>query len=146
MRDGVGAKAVANGERHGVAGLVPLIAAGRAVEDARRGANRGLAVSKRIPCKTDTRRNVAERRADDAATDAFVPREQHAKRRARSNSGLLVGNKRRRPVMGIDGRRIDVPAESKVGRETGRDAVVVLCKCRDVPSAQMRDISRVLLK
>ena len=63
-----------------------------------------------------------------------------------SHSGLLAGNKRRRPVMGIDGRRIDVPAESKVGREPGRDAVVVLSKRRDVPRAQMRDISRVLLK
>ncbi len=60
--------------------------------------------------------------------------------------GLLAGNKRRHPVMGIDGRCIDVPAESKVGRETRRDAVVVLRKCRVVPSAEMRGIRRVLLK
>ena len=71
-----GTKVVANGEWHGIAGLVPLIAAGIAVEDARCGANRGLAIPERIPCKTDTRRNVAERRAGEAASDAFVPREQ----------------------------------------------------------------------
>ena len=76
----------------------------------------------------------------------LVPREQRAVRSARSDSGLLAGNKRRRPVMGIDGRRIDVPPESEIGRETGRDAVVVLRKQRCVPRAEMRGIRRVLLK
>ena len=59
---------------------------------------------------------------------------------------MLAGLKRRRPVMGVDGRRIDVPPEPNVGRETGRDAVVILRKQRGVPRAQVRRIRRVLLK
>ena len=69
-----------------------------------------------------------------------------ADRSGRSNGGLLAGNKRRRPVMGIHGRRIDVPPQSEIGRETGRDAVVILRKKRCVPGAQMRGVRRVLLK
>ena len=87
---------------------------------------------------------MAELRADDAATDAAVPREQNALRnnrsRTRNYSGLLTGNKRCRPVMSIDGRRIDVPPDSEIDRETGRDAIVILRKRCVVPRAQMRDI------
>jgi hypothetical protein len=48
--------------------------------------------------------------------------------------------------MRIDRRRIDVPTDSEIGRETRRDAVVILRKASEVPCAQMRDIRRVLFK
>ena len=77
---------------------------------------------------------------DDATANSVVSDEYLALWRSRSNGGLLAWNKRRCPVMGIDGRRIDVPPEPEISRETGRDAIVVLRKQRVVPCAQMRDI------
>jgi len=62
-----------------------------------------------------------------------------------SHSGLLAGNEGFRPVMGIDGRLIDVPPHPKVGREPGRDPVVILHKQCVVPGAQVGGVGRVLL-
>ena len=107
-----------DGEGLRIGGLVPFVGADAAVEDARAGADRRLAVSKRIPRDTDTRGDMMQPVVGDAARHTGVSGEQHPQRRRRNLGGLHARDKRRGEVRRLDWGQLQVIAQSQVQRES----------------------------
>ena len=143
-------KAVGVGERRHVVELladregllvrtrIPLVAGHTAPEKPGAGANRRLAIPKRIPRDANAGSEVPLLHRHDAARDAGVAREQHARRNTWINVRNPALDESGLTVMLVYRRRLQVVTEAQVQGEARLDAIVVLQEKPGIPEIVLR--------
>ena len=136
---------MSDGEGLGIGGLIPLVGADAAIEDAPARTDRRLAVSKRVPGDTDARGNMIQPVVGDTSGHTGVSRKQHSQG-GRGNLGRLhARDERRSEVRRFDRRQLHVIPHSQVQRESWNNPIVVLHETGKIPAAQEPMIGSVLL-
>src|ERR1700683_2214737 len=70
----------------------------------------------------------------DASRDTRVAKEKSALRSRRNRPGLLSYRKARPSILRIGRRRLDIPAQAEIQRETGEDPEIILHKEARTPA------------